>query len=273
MLKGQSNWSAFKRLLVADLRRSKWIKTIEQELDDDDDINCEVFHRIISTIAFDIINELPESDNSYHIWKYLEKKFESKHKAKINIMPEPLFVIMVIEKCKVLCPLPNGILIDETPTEKPVRELIGALKYGAHWTRPDIYAAVNLLSRKMHNPKLGIWKNSIQVLRYLLSTANWKFKIQSTNEDCEINADADFATDKDGRSSQSGGLIKVFGTAVFWSSTKQKFKATSSSETELIAASKAIKEAAGLRNVLNEINLLIKLPMILFEDNKNCLHY
>uniref|UniRef100_A0A834VHF2 Retrovirus-related Pol polyprotein from transposon TNT 1-94 n=1 Tax=Sarcoptes scabiei TaxID=52283 RepID=A0A834VHF2_SARSC len=139
VLKGQSNWSAWKRLLVAYLRRSKWIKAIEQELDDDDDINCEVFHRIITTIDFDIINELPESDNSYHIWKYLEKKFESKHKAKIvmrwrelmkkeinpatiekdlndlaslwkainsikNIMPEPLFVIMVIEKCKGIIP-------------------------------------------------------------------------------------------------------------------------------------------------------------------------
>ncbi|KAF7496212.1 Retrovirus-related Pol polyprotein from transposon TNT 1-94 [Sarcoptes scabiei] len=166
-----------------------------------------------------------------------------------------------------------GILVDESPTEKPIRELIGGLNYVAHWTRPDICAAVNLLSRKMHHPTKGAWKSCVQILRYLLSTSDWKLKLEGKNEECEVYADADFATDKESRASQSGIFIKIFGSPIAWSSNKQKCKSTSSSEAELIAASKAIKEATGFRNILNEVNESIKLPMTLFEDNKNCLHY
>ncbi|KAF7488492.1 Retrovirus-related Pol polyprotein from transposon TNT 1-94 [Sarcoptes scabiei] len=174
---------------------------------------------------------------------------------------------------KEMIPLPSGILVDESPTEKPIRELIGGLNYVAHWTRPDICAAVNLLSRKMHHPTKGAWKSCVQILRYLLSTSDWKLKLEGKNEECEVYADADFATDKESRASQSGIFIKIFGSPIAWSSNKQKCKSTSSSEAELIAASKAIKEATGFRNILNEVNESIKLPMTLFEDNKNCLHY
>uniref|UniRef100_A0A834RK08 Retrovirus-related Pol polyprotein from transposon TNT 1-94 n=1 Tax=Sarcoptes scabiei TaxID=52283 RepID=A0A834RK08_SARSC len=174
---------------------------------------------------------------------------------------------------KEMIPLPSGILVDESPTEKPIRELIGGLNYVAHWTRPDICAAVNLLSRKMHHPTKGAWKSCVQILRYLLSTSDWKLKLEGKNEECEVYADADFVTDKESRASQSGIFIKIFGSPIAWSSNKQKCKSTSSSEAELIAASKAIKEATGFRNILNEVNESIKLPMTLFEDNKNCLHY
>ncbi|KAI7691037.1 Copia protein, partial [Sarcoptes scabiei] len=174
---------------------------------------------------------------------------------------------------KELSPLPSGILIDDTPSEKPIRELIGGLNYIAHWTRPDVCAAINLLSRKMHCPTVGIWKSAVQILRYLLSTADWSLKLEYVNDKCVIYADADYAVDKDSRSSQSGVFIKIFGSPVYWSSTKQKCKATSSSEAELIAATRGIKEASGMRNLLVELGSSVQLPMILYEDNKNCLHY
>ena len=70
-------------------------------------------------------------------------------------------------------PLPSGILFDDdTLSNKPIRSLIGSLLYIAEWTRPDIAASVNILSRHMQEQTNSVWRGAIQILRYLVTTSD-----------------------------------------------------------------------------------------------------
>ena len=174
---------------------------------------------------------------------------------------------------KRLVPLPSGLYEDGVETSKPVRELIGALNYVSQWTRPDICAPVNIVSRKMHQPTIGLWKSATQILRYLIATKDWGLKLVADNQSqSQVYADADYATD-DSRKSQSGVFIRMFGCPVLWSSNKQKSIATSSSDAEVVAAEQAVKSFCGMRNLLMEMGISLKLPVPLLEDNKNAIQY
>jgi hypothetical protein len=65
--------------------------------------------------------------------------------------------------------------------------------------------------------------------------------------------DADWAGDKDSRKSTSGYVFLLHGGAVSWKSTRQNVVATSSTEAEYIACSKAAKEALWIRRLNAEI--------------------
>ena len=177
-------------------------------------------------------------------------------------------------RSKVLKPLPSGALSsdDNVPTDCPVRELIGALNYISQWTRPDIAAAVSIISRDLHNPTKQTWKSATHVLKYLNSTIDYQLRLSTNDDDIQVYADADFGQSPD-RYSQTGYLVKVFGSTISWCSQKQKCVAKSTSDAELIAMVEAMKNARGIHNLLTEIGVSIKLPITVFEDNRNCVLY
>ena len=174
---------------------------------------------------------------------------------------------------KRLVPLPSGLYEDGVGTSKPVRELIGSLNYVSQWTRPDICAPVNIVSRKMHKPTVGLWKSATQILRYLISTKGWGLELVADGQSrSQVYADADYATDVS-RKSQSGVFVRMFGSPVVWSSNKQRSISTSSSEAEVVAAEQAVKSLCGMRNLLTEMGISLELPVPLLEDNKNAIQY
>jgi len=84
----------------------------------------------------------------------------------------------------------------------------------------------------------------------------------------ETYTDADWAGDIEDRKSTTGYLILLNGNLITWTSSKQKTVSFSSMESETIAMSEALKEMQWVKNVMEEMKLKIKLPMIIHCDNR-----
>lgn len=76
-------------------------------------------------------------------------------------------------------PLPSSVITSEVDLEcnRPIRSLIGSLLYIAEWTRPDVAASVNILSRYLHRPSETVWNHAKQILRYLVTTAAYSLTL------------------------------------------------------------------------------------------------
>ena len=85
--------------------------------------------------------------------------------------------------------------------------------------------------------------------------------------------DASWADDALDRRSTSGYIFLVNGTPVAWKSQRQESVATSSMESEYIAAGKAAKQAVWQRGILKELGYLQEGPTTLFEDNTGAISF
>lgn len=117
-------------------------------------------------------------------------------------------------------------------------------------TRPDIVAAINILCRRVSNPRQRDWNAVKQVIRYFKQTINLKLKI-SADDNLELvgYVDADWAGDITDRKSTSAYLYKLDETSVSWSSKKQASVALSSTEGEYVSAACASQEVIWLRQL------------------------
>lgn len=83
-------------------------------------------------------------------------------------------------------------------------------------------------------------------------------------------SDADWAGDSSDRHSTSGVLITIGGGPVISISRKQNLTAQSSTEAEFIASNEAAKEISWLVQLLEELKLPFKVPLLLV-DNQSTL--
>lgn len=163
---------------------------------------------------------------------------------------------------------------DDELTSHPFKELLGCLQYLALVSRPDISAAVNILSKYQASPSNAHWTGLKRILRYLRGTMNTKI-LFSNREHSNVLlgfADADFANDIDDRKSISGNSFLVFGNLVSWSTKRQQTVSLSSTEAELISLCQAAKEGLWLTNLLNELGIESS-PFIIMEDNIPCINF
>jgi len=132
--------------------------------------------------------------------------------------------------------------------------------------------AVGILCRYVKKPTEKDWKAIKRVMRYLASTIDKKLKLSSTGKaKLECFVDADWAGDKADRKSTSGYVFRLGDGTVAWSSRKQTSVAMSSTEAEYIAASYASKELLWFRQLLKDMNIPMKGPTIIHEDNQGCI--
>lgn len=154
----------------------------------------------------------------------------------------------------------------------PYREAIGCLMYLTVATRPDICYAVNLASRFMENPA-DIHVNSVKrILKYLKGTPNYgiKFKSENNLKFCGFS-DADYAGDLDSRRSTSGYVFQLGDSIISWCSERQKTVALSTTESEYIAATHAMKELVWLRHLLAELLPRRNIDPIFYMDNQSAI--
>lgn len=163
---------------------------------------------------------------------------------------------------------------DDELTSHPFKELLGCLQYLALVSRPDICAAVSILSKYQASPSNAHWTGLKRILRYLRGTMHTKI-VYSKRESANVLlgfADADFANDKDDRKSISGYSFLIFGNLVSWSTRRQQTVSLSSTEAELISLCQAAKEGLWLTNLLNELGV-DNTSFIIMEDNIPCIKY
>lgn len=149
--------------------------------------------------------------------------------------------------------------------------MIGSLLYILLNTRPDIAAAICILSQKICSPSREDLNELKRVLKYLIGTTNFKLPLYSVDSNHNLLAysDANFAEDRNTRKSNTGYIFKFNGGIIDWSCTKQKLVTLSSTEAEFIALCETIKQATWIKHILSDINKYQQHSIQIYEDNQS----
>ena len=83
-------------------------------------------------------------------------------------------------------PFLSGIMLEEGKSTPPMectiyRQLIGSFLYLTH-SRPDIYYAMNDVSRYMHQPHDIHWKEAKRILQYIQGTRTYSIHYTADSE-------------------------------------------------------------------------------------------
>jgi transposase InsO family protein len=162
---------------------------------------------------------------------------------------------------------------DETMTGVPYRSAIGALMYLMVGTRPDLAAAVGVLSQFAADPCPTHWQALKRVFRYLQATSTHGIRFSGSGDGDLIGySDADWAGDIDTRRSTSGYVFLLNGGCISWRSKKQRTVALSSTEAEYMALSEATQEAVWLKAFMRELGEDVgDGALTVYEDNQGAI--
>lgn len=169
------------------------------------------------------------------------------------------------------------------------RSIIGKLNYLEKGTRSDIAYIVHQCARFSESPKESHAKAIRWLGRYLSATRDKGLILRpQPNRGLEVYVDADFSgnwdpkspeKDRDTARSRHGYIIMYEGAPILWKSQLQTEIALSSTESEYIGISYALREVIPLMELLREMKklkfpILSEVPKIhckLFEDNSGAL--
>jgi len=173
---------------------------------------------------------------------------------------------------------PNTRLLasDRPDAVDPVRrlryqEITGCLQFMACWTRPDLTFTANQLGKHCSNPGERHMAAALKALRYLKGTKALGITYSRDLPDSNrllLWSDSDWASDTETRRSLSAWVGTLNGGAISWKSKQAPRVASSTTESEFVAASKTGDEALWLRRCLEAISLPQKSATPLFCDNR-----
>ena len=170
----------------------------------------------------------------------------------------------------------------ESTDIKRYQRAIGSLMYVMLATRPDIAFPISHVAQFASNPSKEHWEAVLHILRYLHYTKQRKLHLNNplledfaTHGPSTVNqvfgfSDADWAGDSTDRRSISAYGFYFYRGLISWSAKKQPIVATSTLESEYIAAAHAAKQATWLRQFSSELGHP-SLPVKLFMDNQGCI--
>jgi hypothetical protein len=191
---------------------------------------------------------------------YIEKILREEGMERCNPVAMPLDPNVKIE------PNPDG---NQGDRSNSYARLIGELQFISNATRPDIAYAVNRLAAYTANPSLQHSGMLKRILRYLAGTKDYAITyLANPRVDHRLQgyADASFAG-TESYQSVSGYVFTLGSGAISWKSKKLKVITLSSTEAEYVALSEAAHEAIWLKNLLTELGLSQKTPVVIKGDN------
>jgi hypothetical protein len=155
------------------------------------------------------------------------------------------------------------------------RSYTGMLNYLACRTRPDLAAAVSILSRFNQRPGLSHWREVLHCWRYLKGTYNVGLVLKPKRDNLidRLNyfTDATWAEDQETRISQSGSLAFWKSCPILWNSKRQRNITLSSTESEMNALSDGEQENQWLQFLVEELSNKKLAPTLFNIDNKGLL--
>jgi hypothetical protein len=156
------------------------------------------------------------------------------------------------------------------PSNFPYRKIVGSLMYCMLCTRPDIAAAVSVVSRFLEKPKPIHVQLVLRILQYLSNTLDYAL-IYKPSKKIELTGyvDASYANEI-GYKSRSGYAFILGNSLVSWYSGTQSVIAQSAAEAEYYAACSAANEALWLKQLLEDLSYPTK-TVVLHEDNQACI--
>ena len=149
---------------------------------------------------------------------------------------------------------------------------VGMLLYLVKHLCPNLANTTRELSKENDDANLVAYKKYLQVIQYDLDTESLGLKIEpmgNSNNPWEMIcfSDSNYAGDLVSRRSIIDFLLYVLGLPVSWRSKLNKSVSLSSSETEYIALSEAVKKAVFVLQLLGSMKILVKYPVMVRVDN------
>ena len=132
---------------------------------------------------------------------------------------------------------------------------VGSLLHLARHSRPDLSFATGFLGRFSSGPTLEHMELLNRQLCFLNATKNDGLMLCGKGTELVGFSDADWAGDRLDRKSTSGLVVKLFGSLISWSSTKQKGTSNSAMEAELIALGECTLKMVWIQNMLRELGI------------------
>lgn len=153
------------------------------------------------------------------------------------------------------------------------RKLIGMLLYLATNTRPDIAAAVSILSQRVSEPKASDLTEVKRVIRYLKGTKDLKLRLSvpECSEKLCAYSDANWAEDRVDRKSNSGYICLVNGGTISWCCRKQDIVSLSSTEAEFVALTETCKEVCWLNRIAAELKIEVPETTTIYTDSQSAI--
>ncbi|XP_062224997.1 uncharacterized mitochondrial protein AtMg00810-like [Phragmites australis] len=152
------------------------------------------------------------------------------------------------------------------------RSIAGALQY-LTLTRPDLAYAIQQACLFMHDPREPHLALIKRILRYVKGTLDVGLLIgTSPVTSLTPYLDADWADCPDSRRSTSGYCVYLGDNLVSWSSKRQSTVSCSSAEAEYRAVAHAVTECCWLRQLLQELHILLASTTVVYYDNVSAIY-
>ncbi|OIT03403.1 retrovirus-related pol polyprotein from transposon tnt 1-94 [Nicotiana attenuata] len=164
----------------------------------------------------------------------------------------------------------NSLMMDESAHLRDPKEyqvLVGSLQY-LSLTRPDIAFAIHRLSQFSRRPTTKHWIALKRVIRYLIGTIDHDlFMHKNSSLDLHAFSYANWAGNKDDRTSTSAYVIFLGKNPISRSAKKKHSVARSSTEAEYHSVATTVAELCLLRNLFKELSLSSLQPPVIFCNN------
>ena len=183
-----------------------------------------------------------------HQMNYIDEVCDRFSRFKIPLSSLPISKGSVYSKTQ--CPQTD--LEVEEMSAYPYRSVLGCLSFIANRTRPDISYAVNIFSQFQSNPGLVHWDGLLKLLGYVKYTRDFKLKLVCNKVQIVTYTDADFASNRDDRTSMGGQLVLLDSSPIAWRTFKEKCVSLSTMESEFVAMTEAAKEMLWFSRILDE---------------------
>ena len=152
-------------------------------------------------------------------------------------------------------------------------QLIGSLLYLTH-SRPDIFYAMNSVSRYVQQPHDLHWKAAKRILQYIQGTRTYGIHYAADSElELVGYTDSNWVGDSIDWNYTFGYVFMFGGVPFLWSSKKQASIALSSAEAEYRGAVNACIQAVWLQGILSKFDLGSTFPLSYFVTIKELLRY
>jgi hypothetical protein len=155
------------------------------------------------------------------------------------------------------------------------RQMVGSLMYASISTRPDITHATNIAARHMSNPSEADMIKVRRIFKYLTNARHYGLVYMNQHHGGVVKlhaySDADWAGDITDRKSTTGYCTFMNNNLISWSTKKQSTVALSSCEAEYMAISDVVKEIMWMRILLEEIDIQVETPTIIYVDNQSAI--
>ena len=180
---------------------------------------------------------------------------------------------MAPQKMVVRPNIDEGEAVLDSDQQTAYRSGVGMMLYLVKHSRPDLCNAVRELAKVMDGATEEHMKMLFRAIKFVLNSRN-RGLLMKPNDDEKLVAyvDSDYAGDTDTRRSTTGYIVYFCGAMIAWKSKQQGGVTLSSTEAEYYAISEVATELLFIKQIVEFLDVNLKLPMTARIDNNGAIY-